>query len=390
MYRSRLWTMRQYAGFGSARESNRRYRYLLEQGQTGLSVAFDLPTQMGYDSDDPLARGEVGKAGVAISTIEDMRLLTDGLPLDRVSISMTINSTAAVLLALLLSVARERGIGWDALSGTVQNDILKEYAARGTYIFPPGRRSRSRRTSSSSADERFRGGTRSRFRGTTSARRGRRRSRRSLSRWRTALPTSKRRSPAASPSIRSRRASLSSSTPTRTSSRRSRNSVRRARSGRKSCATASGRRIRGPGGCASTRRRRARLSRRSSRTSTSSGSRCRRSRRSSGEPSRSTPTAPTRRSLFRPSGPPVSPCGRSRSSPTRPASPTSQIRSAAPHSSRAGPRRSDHALARRSRGSTRWAELSPLSKKAGFSGRSRRPPTSPSGKSRRAGASWWG
>ena len=137
MYRSRLWTMRQYAGFGSARESNRRYRYLLGEGQTGLSVAFDLPTQMGYDSDDPVARGEVGKAGVAVSTIEDMRLLTDGLPLGRVSISMTINSTAAILLALLLSVARERGIEWDELSGTVQNDILKEYAARGTYIFPP-------------------------------------------------------------------------------------------------------------------------------------------------------------------------------------------------------------------------------------------------------------
>ena len=137
MYRSRLWTMRQYAGYGSARESNRRYRYLLEQGQTGLSVAFDLPTQMGYDSDDPLARGEVGKAGVAISTIEDMRLVTDGLPLDRVSISMTINSTAAILLALLLAVARERGIPWEELSGTVQNDILKEYAARGTYVFPP-------------------------------------------------------------------------------------------------------------------------------------------------------------------------------------------------------------------------------------------------------------
>ena len=137
MYRSRLWTMRQYAGYGSARESNRRYRYLLEQGQTGLSVAFDLPTQMGYDSDDFLARGEVGKAGVAISTIEDMRLLTDGLPLDRVSISMTINSTASILLALLLSVARERGIPWEKLSGTVQNDMLKEYAARGTYVFPP-------------------------------------------------------------------------------------------------------------------------------------------------------------------------------------------------------------------------------------------------------------
>jgi methylmalonyl-CoA mutase N-terminal domain/subunit len=136
-YRSRYWTMRQYAGFGSARDSNRRYRYLLEQGQTGLSVAFDLPTQMGYDSDDPAARGEVGKVGVAIASIEDMRILTEGLPLDRVSISMTINSTAAILMALLLSVARERGISWTALSGTVQNDLLKEYIARGTYIFPP-------------------------------------------------------------------------------------------------------------------------------------------------------------------------------------------------------------------------------------------------------------
>ncbi|MFN2633038.1 MAG: methylmalonyl-CoA mutase [Thermoanaerobaculia bacterium] len=137
MYRARFWTMRQYAGFGSARESNRRYRYLLEQGQTGLSVAFDLPTQMGYDSDDPVARGEVGRVGVAISTLEDMRILTEGLPLDRVSISMTINSTASILLAFLLAVARERGLRWDALSGTVQNDLLKEYVARGTYIFPP-------------------------------------------------------------------------------------------------------------------------------------------------------------------------------------------------------------------------------------------------------------
>ena len=137
MYRSRTWTMRQYAGFGSARDSNRRYRYLLEQGQTGLSVAFDLPTQMGYDSDDSAARGEVGKVGVAIASIEDMRVLTEGLPLDRISISMTINSTAAILMALLLSVARERGIAWSALSGTVQNDLLKEYIARGTYIFPP-------------------------------------------------------------------------------------------------------------------------------------------------------------------------------------------------------------------------------------------------------------
>ncbi len=136
-YRGRFWTMRQYAGFGSARDSNRRYRYLLEQGLTGLSVAFDLPTQMGYDSDDPMARGEVGKVGVAIATIDDMRLLTEGLPLERVSLSMTINSTASILLALLLAVARERGIRWDVLSGTVQNDLLKEYIARGTYIFPP-------------------------------------------------------------------------------------------------------------------------------------------------------------------------------------------------------------------------------------------------------------
>jgi methylmalonyl-CoA mutase N-terminal domain/subunit len=137
MYRTRLWTMRQYAGFGSARESNARYRYLLGHGQTGLSVAFDLPTQMGLDSDDPLARGEVGRAGVAISTLDDMRVLLQDLPLDRVSISMTINSTAAILLSLLLAVARERGISWDRLSGTVQNDLLKEYTARGTYIFPP-------------------------------------------------------------------------------------------------------------------------------------------------------------------------------------------------------------------------------------------------------------
>jgi methylmalonyl-CoA mutase N-terminal domain/subunit len=137
MYRSRYWTMRQYAGYGSAAESNRRYRYLLSRGQTGLSVAFDLPTQMGYDSDDPAARGEVGKVGVAIASIEDMRLLTEGLPLSEVSISMTINATAAILLAQLLAVAEERGVEWAALSGTVQNDLLKEYSARGTYIFPP-------------------------------------------------------------------------------------------------------------------------------------------------------------------------------------------------------------------------------------------------------------
>jgi len=137
-YRGRLWTMRQYAGFGTATESNRRYRYLLEQGTTGLSVAFDLPTQIGYDSDAPQAVGEVGRVGVAIDSLEDMETLLEGLPLDRISTSMTINATAAILLALYVAVARRRGIPEKALSGTIQNDILKEYVARGTYIFPPG------------------------------------------------------------------------------------------------------------------------------------------------------------------------------------------------------------------------------------------------------------
>ncbi len=137
MYRSRFWTMRQYAGYADAVESNRRYRYLLEQGQTGLSVAFDLPTQIGYDSDDPLAHGEVGKVGVAISALQDMEVLFHGIPLDRVSTSMTINAPAAILLAMYIAVARRQGISSDKLRGTIQNDILKEYIARGTYIFPP-------------------------------------------------------------------------------------------------------------------------------------------------------------------------------------------------------------------------------------------------------------
>jgi len=136
-YRGKLWTMRQYAGFGTAAESNRRYRYLLERGTTGLSVAFDLPTQIGYDSDDPHAAGEVGRVGVAIDSLEDMETLLEGVPLDRVSTSMTINATAAILLALYVAVARRRGTPEEALSGTVQNDILKEYVARGTYIHPP-------------------------------------------------------------------------------------------------------------------------------------------------------------------------------------------------------------------------------------------------------------
>ena len=137
MYTRRLWTMRQYAGFGAARESNARYRHLLSQGQTGLSVAFDLPTQMGYDSDHLLAKGEVGRTGVAIDGIWDMEVLLDQIPLDKVSISMTINATAAILLALVVAVAKKRGVPLDQLTGTIQNDILKEYIARGTYIYPP-------------------------------------------------------------------------------------------------------------------------------------------------------------------------------------------------------------------------------------------------------------
>ena len=137
MYRGRMWTMRQYAGFASAEESNQRYRYLLEQGQTGLSVAFDLPTQIGYDSDHPLAAGEVGKVGVPISSLRDMEILLQDIPLDKVSTSMTINAPAAILLAMYIAVAKKGGVDPKALRGTIQNDILKEYIARGTYIFPP-------------------------------------------------------------------------------------------------------------------------------------------------------------------------------------------------------------------------------------------------------------
>jgi methylmalonyl-CoA mutase N-terminal domain/subunit len=137
MYRSKFWTMRQYAGFGTAEDSNKRYRFLLSQGQTGLSVAFDLPTQLGLDSDHPQALGEVGKVGVAIDTLEDMETLFADIPLERVSVSMTINATAAIVLAMYLTLADQRGISWEKLSGTIQNDLLKEYIARGTYIFPP-------------------------------------------------------------------------------------------------------------------------------------------------------------------------------------------------------------------------------------------------------------
>ncbi len=137
MYRSRFWTMRQYAGFSTAEESNKRYHYLLSQGTTGLSVAFDLPTQMGYDADHPLSEGEVGKVGVSISSLEDMEILLHDLPLDRISTSMTINATASILLALYIAVAKKQGMAIHKLSGTIQNDVLKEYTARGTYIYPP-------------------------------------------------------------------------------------------------------------------------------------------------------------------------------------------------------------------------------------------------------------
>ncbi|MDH3328560.1 MAG: methylmalonyl-CoA mutase family protein, partial [Desulfobulbaceae bacterium] len=137
MYRGRFWTMRQYAGFSTAAESNERYRYLLDQGQTGLSIAFDLPTQIGYDSDDPMSLGEVGKVGVAIDTLADMEILFAHIPLDKISTSMTINSPAMILLAMYVAVAEKQGVKARDLRGTIQNDILKEYIARGTYIFPP-------------------------------------------------------------------------------------------------------------------------------------------------------------------------------------------------------------------------------------------------------------
>src|SRR5256885_2295949 len=137
MYRGRLWTMRQFSGFGTPEETNRRYHYLLEQGQTGLSIAFDLPTLMGYDADDPLAEGEVGKCGAGVSSLEDMEILLRGIPLDKISISMTINSPAAVLWAMYLAVAEQQGVEWAKLSGTLQNDILKEYIAQKEFIYPP-------------------------------------------------------------------------------------------------------------------------------------------------------------------------------------------------------------------------------------------------------------
>ena len=256
MYRGRLWTMRQYAGFGTAQETNARFRHLLDAGQTGLSVAFDLPTQMGIDSDSPRAQGEVGRVGVAIDTRgRPARRCFDGIPLDKVSTSMTINATASTLLAMYIVVAEERGIARSKLSGTIQNDILKEYVARGTYVYPP-------EPSLALIAETFRfcaaevpnwnpismSGYHMREAGATAVQElaftlRERRSR-----------TCSARSRRGSPWTRSRRGSRSSSRATTTCSRRSPSSAPRGACGRASCATASRRTTRAAG-CASTRRR---------------------------------------------------------------------------------------------------------------------------------------
>lgn len=224
MYRGRRWTMRQYAGFGTAEETNSRFRYLLEQGQTGLSVAFDLPTQMGLDSDDPRAEGEVGRVGVAIDTLDDMEVLFDRIPLGSVSTSMTINATAAVLLSMYVAVADARGIPRSELSGTVQNDILKEFVARGTYIYPVSPACGSLPTSSSSVQPRCRVGTAYRSADTTCAKPAARRCRRSHSPLAMPVNTSAARSIADWTSKDSLHVSASSSPRTTTCSKRWRNS----------------------------------------------------------------------------------------------------------------------------------------------------------------------
>ncbi len=209
MYRGRPWTTRQYAGFGSAVESNQRYRYLLSQGVKGLSVAFDLPTQIGLDSDNPLALGEVGKVGVAIDSLEDMLTLFDGIPLERVSTSMTINSTAAILLALYVAVGKKQGANLARLSGTVQNDILKEYIARGTYIYPLRPAMRIVTDIFAGAVTKFPTGMPFRFPAITFAKPARPTCRRSRSPSPMASPTWKPQSLPGSPSTNSRRSSRS-------------------------------------------------------------------------------------------------------------------------------------------------------------------------------------
>jgi methylmalonyl-CoA mutase N-terminal domain/subunit len=202
MYRGKLWTMRQFSGFSTPEETNRRYHYLLSQGQTGLSVAFDLPTLMGYDADHAMSEGEVGKCGAPVSSLEDMEILFRGIPLGDVTVSMTINSPACVLWAMYLAVAEQQGVEWSRLSGTLQNDILKEYIAQKEYIFPPRP---SMRTPSSSARATRRALIRSRSADITSAKRARRRCRNSRSRCATEWNTWIGRSSAASRSTNSRR-----------------------------------------------------------------------------------------------------------------------------------------------------------------------------------------
>ena len=240
MYRGRLWTMRQFAGFGTAEETNERFRYLLAHGQTGLSTAFDMPTLMGYDSDHPRSLGEVGREGVAIDSLEDMRALFAGIPLGEISTSMTINAPAAILLAFYTCVADEQGVPREKLRGTIQNDILKEYIAQKEFIFPPRAVDAARHRHVRVLRPRELPRLEPDLDLGLPHPRGRidRARRSSPSRSRTASPTSRRRSRAGSPSTSSRRASRSSSTRTSTSSRRSRSSAPRAGSGRASCASA--------------------------------------------------------------------------------------------------------------------------------------------------------
>jgi hypothetical protein len=241
MYRGRLWTMRQFAGFGTAEETNERFRYLLEHGQTGLSTAFDMPTLMGYDSDHPRSLGEVGREGVAIDSLADMETLFEGIPLAEVSTSMTINAPAAMLLAFYACLGEEQGVPAAELRGTIQTDILKEYIAQKEWIFPPEPSMRL------VTRARCRGGIRSRSPATTSARPARMRSRSSPSPSPTGSPTSTQRSSAASTSTTSRLGCPSSSTRTSTSSRRSRSTAQPVESGPANCGSATAPRTRARG-----------------------------------------------------------------------------------------------------------------------------------------------
>ena len=241
MYRGRLWTMRQFAGFGTAEETNERFRYLLDHGQTGLSTAFDMPTLMGYDSDHARSLGEVGREGVAVDSLADMETLFDGIPLGEVSTSMTINSPAAILLAFYVCVGEQQGVPRERLRGTAQTDILKEYIAQKEWIFPPEPSMRLVVDMIEFCSGRCRCCTRSRSPGYHIREAARPRRRSSRSRSRTGSPTSRRRSSAGSTSTTSRRGSRSSSTRISTSSRRSRSTARRGGSGRARCATGSAR-----------------------------------------------------------------------------------------------------------------------------------------------------